>query len=287
MSELLFGTDFHGNERSYAAFFAHAEEAGVRTVVLGGDLLPPVEGTGAWIEGQRGFLRGFLAERLRRLRERYPATRVFALLGNDDLGACAETMAELEEEGLWLGLHERTHPLDGGWIAGYSCVPVTPFALSDWDRCDSEGWIPPRAASRTIFSDGGKLRNASLTELRTRPTIQADLTALAARSDPSRTIYVTHTPPFGTKLDVMYDGGHIGSRALREFLLREQPPLSLHGHIHASPERTGSIVDRLNRTVCVNPGSSHLNLRAVLLHPEDPVNTLRQLPRQAGGSRAE
>jgi len=277
MTGLLFGTDFHGNESAYAAFFARAERPDVGLVVLGGDLLPHPRGRGSWIEQQGDFLRGPLAARMRGLRDRSPETRIFALLGNDDFGACAEDLRELEREGLLATLHETVHEIDDGWIAGYSCVPVTPFALSDWDRFDSEDWKAAFAPHQKLLSDTGTLRSATLSEIRARPTIEADLRALATRSDPGRTIYVTHTPPFGTKLDVMHDGGHIGSHALRELLVREHPPLSLHGHIHESPERTGSIVDRLGCTVCVNPGSSHTRLRAVFLDTEDPESTLSRV----------
>ncbi len=274
---MLFGADFHGNERAYVSFFERAARSDVQLVVLGGDLLPHPRGSGSWIEQQRGFLRGWLAASLRSFRERAPDTPVFAMLGNDDFGACAEALEELGRVELLLPLHDEVHAIDDGWIAGYACVPVTPFAMSDWDRYDAEDWVPPLAPDQVLLSDGGEIRQGSLSELRARPTIEDDLDALAARSDPRGTICVAHTPPFGTKLDVMHDGGHIGSPALREFIEREQPPLSLHGHIHESPERTGSIVDRLGRTVCVNPGSSNFALRAAFLDTEDPEGTLRRV----------
>jgi hypothetical protein len=141
--------------------------------------------------------------------------------------------------------------------------------MSDWDRLDAPGWTPPRPPRNPVVSevegDGGRLRAASLDELAARPTIQADLAALAGASDPARTVYVVHTPPWGTALDLMHGRTHIGSRALREFLLRHQPPLSLHGHVHESPQLSGRIDDRLGRTLCVNPGASRQRLRAVLV----------------------
>lgn len=116
-----------------------------------------------------------------------------------------------------------------------------------------------------VTGDGGRVRAASLDELAARPTIEADLEALARASDPARTVYVVHTPPWGTRLDVMHGGAHIGSRALRAFVERHQPPLTLHGHVHESPRLTGRIDDRLGRTLCVNPGASRQRLRAVLV----------------------
>src|SRR5574341_442866 len=50
----------------------------------------------------------------------------------------------------------------------------------------------------------------------------------------------------------------IGSRAVRRFIDSRQPPLTLHGHVHESPG-----VERLGKTVCVNPGDSMARLHAV------------------------
>jgi Icc-related predicted phosphoesterase len=62
-------------------------------------------------------------------------------------------------------------------------------------------------------------------------------------------ILVTHEPPHGTACDIAHGGRHMGSRAVRDYCLRERPRLVLTGHIHESPS-----VDRLGRTVLVNPG---------------------------------
>jgi Icc-related predicted phosphoesterase len=50
----------------------------------------------------------------------------------------------------------------------------------------------------------------------------------------------------------------VGSRAIRAFIERRRPPLTLHGHVHESAG-----VDRLGGTVSVNPGDSLGTLRAV------------------------
>jgi Icc-related predicted phosphoesterase len=98
-----------------------------------------------------------------------------------------------------------------------------------------------------------------LQALRERPTIADDLDRLAALSDPARTVYVLHSPPFATTLDRLHGGlTPIGSRAVRTFIDRRHPPLTLHGHVHESPG-----VERLGPTLCVNPGDSMTRLRAV------------------------
>jgi len=62
-------------------------------------------------------------------------------------------------------------------------------------------------------------------------------------------ILVSHQPPFGTLCDRLDSGRHVGSQAIRAFILRVQPLLCFTGHIHE-----GIGIDRIGRTVIVNPG---------------------------------
>lgn len=59
---------------------------------------------------------------------------------------------------------------------------------------------------------------------------------------------VCHQPPYGTGLDKVGEQ-HVGSHAVREFILRVQPLICFTGHIH---EATG--IERLGRTTLINPG---------------------------------
>jgi Icc-related predicted phosphoesterase len=61
-------------------------------------------------------------------------------------------------------------------------------------------------------------------------------------------VLVSHQPPRDTRCDLTR-GGHVGSTAIRDAILRHQPDLVLCGHIH---ESAGS--DLLERSRIVNPG---------------------------------
>lgn len=94
------------------------------------------------------------------------------------------------------------------------------------------------------------------------------LDRVAEGIDPAKPlIAVTHVPPHGTSLDVapklredlsvVVEGGEtvmmpVGSTAVRAFLERTQPMLSLHGHIH---ESRGAA--RVGQTLAINPGSAY------------------------------
>ena len=245
MSTIVYASDLHGNHEAYEKLFSLEADA----VVLGGDLLPyPLKSGGDLLALQRRFVADYLAPRM--------STRpCYWIPGNDDWSA---VLGPLEASGI--PLHGRAVPfLDGLTIAGYGCVPITPFGMKDFDRTDVPGWEPQQAPKRCLWSSPAGIENVPLNAVVQRPSIEADLELLAAKSDPEKTIYVVHTPPFATTLDRLQGGiTPIGSRALRAFIERRRPPLTLHGHVHESPG-----VERLGRTVCVNPGDSMQRLRAV------------------------
>ena len=69
---------------------------------------------------------------------------------------------------------------------------------------------------------------------------------------------------------------HVGSRAIRAFIERHQPPLVLAGHIHESPRVSSSYRDTIGATVAVNPGQfGTQRLCGVWVDPEQPAGTLR------------
>ena len=104
------------------------------------------------------------------------------------------------------------------------------------------------------------------------------LLALAEKMPPDHlSIYNVHVPPLDTPIDraakldanlkPVVEGGQIamigaGSSSVRDLILKYQPSVGLHGHIH---ESAGAI--RLGKTVCINPGSEYSDgvLRGVLL----------------------
>ena len=243
MTSFLFATDLHGNREAYERLFALEADA----VVLGGDLLPyPLKLGGDLLAvQQRGV--GWLAPLL----DRRPS---YWIPGNDDWAVAAAAL-----EGHGTALHGRAADFLAGFrIAGYACVPVTPFGMKDYDRVDVPGWLPMQTPRRCLRSTPEGVVDIALDEVLARPSIEADLAALAGLSDPAATIYVAHTPPYATSLDRLNGITPIGSRALRAFIEKRAPPLTLHGHLHESPG-----VERLGRTLSVNPGDSARRLRAV------------------------
>jgi len=65
----------------------------------------------------------------------------------------------------------------------------------------------------------------------------------------ARRVFVPHAPPYGTRVDIIHAGIHVGSTAVRDFIEDHQPDLVLCGHIHESRGE-----DRLGKTRIVNCG---------------------------------
>ncbi|MBI4441327.1 metallophosphoesterase [Candidatus Woesearchaeota archaeon] len=70
-----------------------------------------------------------------------------------------------------------------------------------------------------------------------------------------RTVFITHQPPYGTKLDYIY-GHHAGSKSYRDFIVKAKPTLAISGHLHETAKKR----DVLGKTLCVNPGHNGLLL---------------------------
>ncbi len=67
--------------------------------------------------------------------------------------------------------------------------------------------------------------------------------------DNTRTILVTHIPPYGTSIDVAFNGVHIGSKLIRRLVEEYSPRAVFCGHVH---EAAG--LDWIGETLIVNPG---------------------------------
>jgi len=116
-----------------------------------------------------------------------------------------------------------------------------------------------------IFDDTviSGVSGANITPFRTPFELsEEELSSLLFTSIPKESykywIVVSHVPPYGF-LDTPSDDLHVGSRALREFIVNYSPDYLLCGHIH---EARGST--ELSSTTIVNPGPLSKGFYAVL-----------------------
>ena len=274
MARIVYTSDLHGNLDLYRA----AGNAAVRTraaaLIFGGDLCPgtpsgearrmPVE--------QPEFLLHRLSHLLDMWKDTHPALRIFAIPGNDDCQTILPALEELETGGLIENLHRGTRKLGPYTLMGLSYVPPTPFHLKDFERWDDAP--EPNSNSYSYRCIMGTPRGFAVIEdfesyLDSFPSITQELERFKIK-EPAQTIAVIHTPPVNTHCDVLFDGRHIGSKALRSWIEKKQPLLALHGHIHESPRLSKTFFDRIGSTTVINPGCDHTRPHLVFIDLENP-----------------
>jgi uncharacterized protein len=291
---LVYTADLHGDIDSYRSLLDLAVTARAQVAIVGGDLLPHAIKLQNALQVQSDFITKLLRPLLAEFRAEHPQIAVYLLAGNDDWAGAIAALDDLERAGLAYPLHERIYRLsanssaqtravggngaasaaDGSlWLAGYACVPLTPFSIKDYERRD-DGPLPPFSFGMAYASWSGEIRPVRAPAIEALPSIGEALATLARQTDPQHTIYVCHDPPADTPLDQMAREKHVGSRALRAFIEQHTPPLTLHGHIHESPQMSKRYATQLGATWCVNPGHDARRFHAVALDTDDIAGTI-------------
>ncbi len=90
--------------------------------------------------------------------------------------------------------------------------------------------------------------------------IKRDLEKLCQPTPRDPWVLLTHAPPFNTKVDLTFSGGHVGSKSIRHIIERYSPNVAVCGHIH---EAYG--IDKLHSTTIINPGAAHDQRAAVIV----------------------
>jgi Icc-related predicted phosphoesterase len=262
-----------------------AEKEKVSGIIIGGDIiphyLPDTQKVGV-LKAQEIYLRDIFIPTIKGFRKRRDAP-IYLDLANDDFIGNRHILENHDGKLLNL-LHMRKHKLtDNVDIIGYMNVPPTPFTRKDWEKPDSVEI--PFAKGNRIRLDGYTSHSGGLEEtfinVASDDTIEKDLVHLSEIiTEPF--IFVSHSPPYFTHLDILDNGLHVGSISIKRFIEKwsnkNQLIVSLHGHIHGSPKRSDSIHSFIGNTMCINPGQNEGRgsfLRYVILELAD-----RQTPPQ-------
>src|ERR1700751_63841 len=282
--KVFFATDIHGSEICWRKFLNAAAFYKVDMVILGGDvtgkvMVPIVDQGGRWKVTGRG--QEYMLETQQELEDiqlqirntgSYPA-----IVSPDELQVMSKeegavdrrfTVEMTQSLDRWLDMAdgklrggEIPCILNGGnddiWeiddiIEQSPCVSFGEGKLLDLDGFSliSMGWTNP--------TPWDTFREAP------EPELAAKIEAVAGQiPDMGRATFNFHAPPDGTGVAEapapdetprpMHGGAvmkPVGSTAVRDAILKHQPMLSVHGHIHES-----RAVKRLGRAMAINPGS--------------------------------
>ena len=284
--DMIFVTDVHGNLLVFEYILRAAKELNIKNIVFGGDFAPrkamidfnkkmmfePFHGEwhpynevfkqmGYWVlhtkmkpsaknvekavaevhkkfmPAQVSFTKN-LAKTFGDFKKNNPGFEIYIMPGNNDDIKTLAVLAKAEKQGALKQVHMKTHKMGEFDLVGYGYISPTPFKFKYWEKPEKE--------------------------------IYKDLYKITKGLDPKKTIISTHVPPKDTPLDILWDGkSHVGSKAVRDFIRDWQPFMTLHGHIHEAPEVSGKFVTKIGKSMCINPGGSEEDVKAMLINTKD------------------
>jgi len=301
---IFFATDVHGSERAFVKFLGAAKFYDVKTLILAGDItgkmIVPIvvqkDGT-----HKSTFLGSDVVakneQELAGLEKNIRHNGLYPYRTNEEeVKAMTEDPARvdrifsqlmIESMRRWIALaEERLKP------AGVKCY-ISP---GNDDRFDidtalgsSEFVVNPE--EKVVDVEGYEMITLGYSNITpfdsprevSEEKLREKLDGLISKiSGIQNSIFNLHCPPYDTNIDkapqldkdlrpvVSPLGGFemvsVGSVAVREVIEKHQPLLGLHGHVHES-----SGVERIKRTLCVNPGSQYADgiLRGALVTLKD------------------
>jgi Icc-related predicted phosphoesterase len=259
--KLLYTADIHASETHLFSMFSVAQREAVDGILIGGDIVPhnlPNSFSAGPLKAQAKYLEDVFIPAVREFKQKRDV-EVYLDLGNDDF-FCNRTILKKHDGPLLHLLHFRKARLSNNVdVIGYMNVPPTPFSRKDLEKPDSkeQPYAPGNDIVLRGYTSKGGIQEETVIDLGSDDTIENDLDQLSEIID-RPFIFVSHSPPYHTALDILYNGVHAGSVSIRDFIQRWATEGKLiacfHGHIHESPSRSGSIIAKIGSTLCVNPG---------------------------------
>jgi len=286
---IFFATDLHGSNVCFKKFVNAGKFYGASVLILGGDVTGKMMVPIAQQEDD-SYLTSFAGKDLR-LKAGEEAAALEQQVS--DMGFYPKVMSEeefqelrVDPEGQEALFHELIRERLEEWIEyarprlaeqGVKCyaAPGNDDAFFIDELLADSGAIE-LLEGRVVNVDGVEMLTtgwSNETPWKTeRETSETELRAMIKQmidqlERPENAIFNIHVPPHGTALDQcpkldedlrpVSSGGNpvmtsAGSTAVRELIETYQPLLGLHGHIHE-----GRGIARIDRTVCVNPGSNY------------------------------
>ena len=281
--KICYTSDLHGHWSHYQALAELHRRNRFDAILIGGDLLPRIGHDIHSLNRQIHFIKDQLLLLFKEFQSVKPV-KILIIPGNNDWASAMPYFGLDPTANVILLNPANPEALcDGYSILGYPCVPPTPFIPKDFERKDCcfdsiaemEGCISRQRSIQPIITSDYFAAN---------PSIENDMDSLTPKN-PDRLIFMAHSPPFQTALDRTQNGA-FGSRAIRAWIEQTQPYLTLHGHIHESPEVSGKFWDRIGSSLVVNPGQNRAKLSAVLFNPEDLSTLTHTLRGPAFGDKA-
>ncbi len=297
--KIFFATDIHGSDRCFRKFINAAKFYGANVLILGGDITGKVVVPVTKISG--GTYRAMVHHQVQDVSESelpqlfkeirsngfyyYVTTpdETEFLSQNPDardemfhrvIRESLTTWFELAEERLkGTGVQVFVSPGNDDDETVVSAINQGPFVINPDEtvrEIEDDVWMLSFGwSNRTPWNSPRELDDSEIGHRLERLVRQVP--------EFYQAVFNIHVPPFNTPLDKapqltddlkpVVEAGEVqmasvGSVAVRDFILKYQPLLGLHGHVHESAGIT-----KLGRSTCINPGSEYSDgtLKGVLV----------------------
>lgn len=260
--KFIYATDLHGDTDKYETLFKKAVDNDIKLIHMGADILP--KGSGIF-SIQKKFVNGYLRRFYEKCGER--GIKILASFGNDDIYTRKKYFRKYGQL-----LDESPVNIEGYRFIAYNYVPDYKFGLKTACKHDFDGWKLKEFYIHDpvdVGPEGFVTIEDPVQYFSEKGTIEKDLANLKGGQD---TIAAIHCPPWKMDLDVcgrrffsntgeplFISGNRVGSKAVFDWIKREQPRLVLCGHIHENFRVTQKWKDYLGKTLVIQPGQSLRN----------------------------
>ncbi len=304
ITRILYGSDFHGSDAVFRKFPAAGIQYKVNALMVGGDvtgkaMIPIVDQGGGHYEAELFGAK----KKASNADELQSVKKSISQVGFYPIVLEPEEAAELESDPKKMGIRFEKEMAQRirEWMK-LADEKLTPQKITLYFMCGNDDLYSMddvigefksirNPDMRHFELDGGYevvgLSNANLTPgLCARDIDEPELTEKLDKlggmiQNAEHTVCMLHVPPLGSGLDTCPDldknlkiitqGGQVvmksaGSSAVKAFIEKVQPMLTLHGHIHESP---GHI--RNGRTLMINAGSEYAEgiMKAAIVNLEN------------------
>ena len=272
---ILYATDLHGDKNKYEKLLNIAIDNNINLIINGGDMLPK---QGARHKEQPVFINEYLRDYFSRLK--LHNIKYLAMLGNDDLLSIDKIFDDVcnEFDNVY-NIAQNKVNINGYEFIGMNHILDHPFGCKDRvvmeDNYIFQQQLMPHAllSNDTYYDKIYNWIEYATTQL---PDMSDILNELPKPDNNDKTIYITHIAPSGLKLgQLFYQDLDIGSIDIHNFFKKIQPLLTLHGHIHESPDtQTGKWINSIHNTTCINPGQTEINDKILIYADIDLDNKI-------------
>lgn len=256
--KFLYMTDLHGKWNKYNYYLNKVQKSNYDILFLGGDIYPDgIKSVPVFLEKVLpAFFDGIEKEKI----------PLFFILGNTDYACFDEDLDTLCSKYTYINNVTNTISEYRGWsICGFPYVPDTPLAIKDRCRLDTYSikiFIDQLSVPKLTQKVKGEplyfeIPVSSWEEyLMGQLSLAEELEQLPKPADFKKAVYLMHSPPASSGLDYTAKHERIGSQAIFDFILKYQPFLTLHGHVHESVHHSEVWKTKLQETTAINPGHS-------------------------------